>query len=109
MASQTKTDALIRDRLFRTGLLSTALAVLTCLSTHILTILGVAGATAWFATLEHALVVALVGCVGLTFYAFVRHRRSARRTGASAVRRSEQRRVGKECVRTCRSRWWPDH
>src|SRR3546814_11359599 len=25
------------------------------------------------------------------------------------VRRSEARRVGKECVRTCRSRWSPDH
>src|SRR3546814_7128530 len=23
--------------------------------------------------------------------------------------RSEARRVGKECVSTCRSRWWPDH
>src|SRR3546814_15602973 len=23
--------------------------------------------------------------------------------------RSEERRVGKECVRTCRSRWWPYH
>src|SRR3546814_20286600 len=23
--------------------------------------------------------------------------------------RSEERRVGKECVRTCRSRWWPTH
>src|SRR3546814_14235885 len=26
------------------------------------------------------------------------------KTGAG---RSEERRVGKECVRTCRSRWWP--
>src|SRR3546814_14542003 len=25
------------------------------------------------------------------------------------VKRSEERRVGKECVRTCRSRWEPDH
>src|SRR3546814_8855399 len=25
------------------------------------------------------------------------------------VRRSEESRVGKECVSTCRSRWWPDH
>src|SRR3546814_16390984 len=25
------------------------------------------------------------------------------------IDRSEERRVGKECVRTCRSRWWPDH
>src|SRR3546814_13668871 len=24
-------------------------------------------------------------------------------------RRSEERRVGKEVVSTCRSRWWPDH
>src|SRR3546814_18284699 len=23
--------------------------------------------------------------------------------------RSEERRVGTECVSTCRSRWWPDH
>src|SRR3546814_18392670 len=27
----------------------------------------------------------------------------------SAVRRSEERRVGKECVSTCRSRWSPYH
>src|SRR3546814_10105699 len=25
------------------------------------------------------------------------------------VGRSEERRVGKECVSTCRSRWWPYH
>src|SRR3546814_14616985 len=25
------------------------------------------------------------------------------------VERSEERRVGKECVSTCRSRWWPYH
>src|SRR3546814_21127357 len=28
---------------------------------------------------------------------------------AMRVRRSEERRVGKECVSTCRSRWSPDH
>src|SRR3546814_10230423 len=27
----------------------------------------------------------------------------------SAFIRSEERRVGKECVSTCRSRWWPYH
>src|SRR3546814_5399407 len=27
----------------------------------------------------------------------------------SAIRRSEERRVGKECVSTCRSRWSPYH
>src|SRR3546814_15243182 len=26
-----------------------------------------------------------------------------------ADQRSEERRVGKECVSTCRSRWWPSH
>src|SRR3546814_14959724 len=29
--------------------------------------------------------------------------------GAFEVQRSEERRVGKECVRTCRSRWSPVH
>src|SRR3546814_15308906 len=28
---------------------------------------------------------------------------------ASEILRSEERRVGKECVSTCRSRWWPYH
>src|SRR3546814_13713037 len=31
------------------------------------------------------------------------------RDGAKAFRRSEERRVGKECVSTCRSRWSPYH
>src|SRR3546814_9544784 len=30
-------------------------------------------------------------------------------TGDRAGRRSEERRVGKECVSTCRSRWWSYH
>src|SRR3546814_15516873 len=29
------------------------------------------------------------------------------RTGAGMRERSEERRVGEECVMTCRSRWWP--
>src|SRR3546814_15572689 len=36
----------------------------------------------------------------------------ARHMGAGDRRepcRSEERRVGKECVSTCRSRWWPDN
>src|SRR3546814_7868312 len=32
-----------------------------------------------------------------------------RRARAGAVNRSEERRVGKECVSTCRSRWSPYH
>src|SRR6059036_946899 len=30
-------------------------------------------------------------------------------SGAPAAVRSEERRVGKECRRLCRSRWWPYH
>src|SRR3546814_14800903 len=30
-------------------------------------------------------------------------------TGQDPLERSEERRVGKECVSTCRSRWSPDH
>src|SRR3546814_11905038 len=29
--------------------------------------------------------------------------------GYRTIDRSEERRVGKECVSTCRSRWWPVH
>src|SRR3546814_20369924 len=29
--------------------------------------------------------------------------------GHEYMMRSEERRVGKECVRPCRSRWWPEH
>src|SRR3546814_14753042 len=31
---------------------------------------------------------------------------AAERVGGRLVRRSEERRVGNECVSTCRSRWW---
>src|SRR3546814_4108086 len=31
------------------------------------------------------------------------------RIAARGIERSEERRVGKECVSTCRSRWSPDH
>src|SRR3546814_20296757 len=40
-------------------------------------------------------------CVGIGFVKF-RGRRAV-------AERSEERRVGKECVRTCRSRWWRYH
>src|SRR3546814_20816072 len=37
-------------------------------------------------------------------------RRSDRRgSPRGGLHRSEERRVGKECVSTCRSRWWPYH
>src|SRR3546814_14188637 len=37
------------------------------------------------------------------------HRRPNDPPPRPQVVRSEERRVGKECVRTCRSRWSPDH
>src|SRR3546814_17088471 len=36
-------------------------------------------------------------------------RRRPHRVQQGCAVRSEERRVGKECVRTCRSRWSPDH
>ena len=30
-------------------------------------------------------------------------------TSEDIITRSEERRVGKECLRLCRSRWWPYH
>lgn len=77
MKPATRPDRLTRDRLFRTGAVSTVVAVLVCLSTHILTFLGVVGAVAWFSTLEHAAIVAAIGFAALTAYAVYRHRRCA--------------------------------
>src|SRR3546814_15164864 len=39
----------------------------------------------------------------------IRHRSHERSTRKSPLFRSEERRVGKECVSTCRSRWSPYH
>src|SRR3546814_9386970 len=38
-----------------------------------------------------------------------RRRRSSLKSSRRGTRRSEERRVGKECVSTCRSRWSPYH
>src|SRR3546814_16657067 len=37
------------------------------------------------------------------------HRKETVRRNMKQMGRSEERRVGKECVSTCRSRWWPYH
>src|SRR3546814_20798933 len=37
------------------------------------------------------------------------HAADANQLECATKLRSEERRVGKECVSTCRSRWWPDH
>jgi len=75
-------NSLRRNRLFRNSLAATTVAILGCLSTHIVAILGITGATAWLGTVEHALVVAAVGGAALTLYAVFRHRR-CRHTRAS--------------------------
>src|SRR3546814_10905576 len=43
----------------------------------------------------------------LSLYAL--HRGARWEAGAALAKRSEERRVGKECVSTCRSRWSPYH
>src|SRR3546814_9983445 len=49
-------------------------------------------------------------CGRLKAHARPKDRGSSRRTYGNAVaNRSEERRVGKECVSTCRSRWSPYH
>src|SRR3546814_20736312 len=47
------------------------------------------------------------GVCGCGPYSEGTHPNTGERTAAINVRRSEERRVGKGCVRTCRSRWSP--
>lgn len=83
MTAETKPTSLMRDRLFRTGLWSTVLAFVACLATHVVTLFGIVGAVAWLSTVEHALIVAVVGFAALTVYAAFRHRRCARGAGCA--------------------------
>src|SRR3546814_2996091 len=46
---------------------------------------------------------------GLGWTVAKRRREEANFPGAKIILRSEERRVGKECVSTCRSRWSPYH
>lgn len=75
MDARAPLSSLRRDRLFRNSLAATILAVLGCLSTHVLAILGITAAVAWLDTVEHALVIAVLCGAGLTLYAVVRHGR----------------------------------
>src|SRR3546814_17926526 len=52
-------------------------------------------------------VVVALGVAEVAFVAYVLHAEQAKRRRGGI--RSEERRVGKECVSTCRSRWSPYH
>ena len=67
-------QSLLKDRYFRTGLISTILSFLACLSVHIFTILGVTTAVAWIVDVERALLFATAAFFFLTVYAVIRHR-----------------------------------
>src|SRR3546814_8138611 len=49
------------------------------------------------------------GLMGQPAHALATQQRDVRRGRDAAHPRSEERRVGKECVSTCRSRWSPYH
>src|SRR3546814_3610331 len=65
---------------------------------------GLSAATYWW--------MGVAGMLGLVFslvFHELSHSVVARRYGLPIKGRSEERRVGKECVSTCRSRWSPYH
>jgi len=73
-----ESDKLSKNKFFTRGLTSTIVAAVACLSTHIVTIVGLSGAVAWLDTLEHALLFLSIALAGLTIYAAVRHRKHQR-------------------------------
>src|SRR3546814_21066983 len=54
--------------------------------------------TEWFTTVDHKRIGIMYMILGLIMFL---------RGFSDAIMRSEERRVGKECVSTCKSRWWP--
>src|SRR3546814_17301839 len=53
--------------------------------------------------------IALVNQAGACTIVHSDDEKQIQRLNQEAAKRSEERRVGKECVSTCRSRWWPYH
>ena len=65
-------------RLFRTGIIGTAIAVLCCFTPALVILLGAVGLSAALAWLDYVLIPALVLFVGITIYALLRgHRKPA--------------------------------
>ena len=58
---------------------------------------------------EHGSRGSSLGAVGVSLWAVEEVRGSPGSSHSSALTRSEERRVGKECLRLCRSRWSPYH
>ncbi len=79
MTQDTPSNKLRDSKLFRVSAVSTLVAALLCLTTHLIALLGVAGAIAWLGTVEHALLFLAAGLALLTIYAVVRHRRDCPR------------------------------
>src|SRR3546814_925751 len=75
----------------------------------VLLLVGLAGGTAW---VVQSLLLRACGAFGWAVAALLAWPAIAQRSlfdHVRAVARSEERRVGKECVSTCRSRWSPYH
>src|SRR3546814_13672993 len=103
----------------------TPAAAVTCLDGYPMARNGRAGVALFITTLA-SFAAAIIGILLLTFFAPLLVRvalafgpaeyfaimllglvAAAAITMGSAIKRSEERRVGKECVSTCRSRWSP--
>ena len=63
-------------RLFRTGIIGTAIAVLCCFTPALVILLGAVGLSAALAWLDYVLIPALVLFVGITIYALLRRHRN---------------------------------
>src|SRR3546814_12100745 len=66
--------------------------------------------SAWLKRHEpEAFLAALLNSQPMGFYSPNQLVQDARRHHVNVLPRSEERRVGHECVRTCRTQWSPDH
>lgn len=67
-----------RDRWLALGIVGTALACLACLTPVVALVLGAVGLGAWTARADYALVLVLLGFIGLVVYRSRVMRRAAR-------------------------------
>ena len=64
------------DKLLKTGLIGTVVAVLCCFTPVLVAAFGALGVSAWLGGADYVLFSALIGFLGLTAYALWRRRRA---------------------------------
>ncbi|GHE81572.1 hypothetical protein [Thalassotalea profundi] len=73
-----KNQSYLSNSLIKKSLISTVIMFLACLSVHLLTLLGLAGAIAYIGEIEHALLFLTITSFCLTIIVIYKHKKNGK-------------------------------